>query len=578
MQTVAMTRSLLSPYFKPTYSNIPNLSFLTGFIALEAIKATCNGLWLENMDKAVDFFRKEDANLESFSAVFYRAVTHGFIPFVGAECSAHFLREKLSTLLKNQLTQNIATQLFDTLKTRKPYNLQEDASIILESDCNILIEQTLQLIDKVSRFIQTILSIVKIWRLTAPLFNAKLSFPLNYPRGLFMVIMACLGGVVVCQVVVQRTLANDQRLARESAEAITSRMRWIESNRLQIVSIPEKNRETVMKKLQEGFQKALQKSASVQMGYMFQSQTSFVLPLAFQIFINLIRYQFAKHLPQEEDDDDPFFSLAQESVQLLWQFSYFVQNLVNSDTYYRLAAEKIQGLLDALNKPETQNIKFSVGDRVELKNLNVSIGGRSLMRNLNVTLPLGNLYYLGGDNGSGKSVLCQALQELISGQGGEIVKPQEVVYLKPELAIRSEPMTFREFLESHFGIEEEVTLQKIQQKLCSFQTYSEVPQVTNGETRDWGALSAGQKQILNWIVMLELTQPAGSCLLIGDETLPHIDQNTRPRILQLLEEWMNTHREQRAIILIEHQPSIGSFQAVKATGDAGFRFYQVNPE
>lgn len=579
MNLVKNACNLLGPYFTPSLSNTPRLITAISYIALSILQGKKENACWDNMNAAVDFFgrKNEKHDISDFPAVFQKAITHGLLPYIGMVAGVSWLHNQLIILLRNPFIQDLAGDWLATLQKQAPIFQLKNAEQILANDCSRVVDLTVESVEKALKSIDIAFSIFKVYQLTKPLFHKSLPFPFNYKAGLFSVILAAMSVIAVIEVCVQKMLAKSREEERKSKEVVGA-LAWINQIRPQLVSLPQTNRDGVIDTLKARVKKALQASSSVQMEFVFQEHLSYSLPTVFELLTSQIAHLYAKSsfVP---DMISSFPPLMRACIRLLWKFSYFMQGIMNSHTSFDLAIEKIHLLKNSL-EPKTSALTTTFGDQLKLDNLSLKIDDKTLLDNFSVSLSLGKTYYLAGSNGSGKSTLCRVIQNLQEVQQGSLTCPHEIIYLEKDFGIDPLEQTFDNLLLSHFGIQDTSIINTIKSKLKTFTTYYDentwqVAGLNDTTKRNWSTLSAGQKQILNWIVMLELAhkKESSSCLLIGDEALANLDQSNQKEMLKTLKNWMGQQPNNRGLLLIEHAKDVSSLEKITNEGTAGFEIY-----
>ncbi len=580
MDLVKNVGFLVGPYFTPTWLNAPRIVTATSYIGLSILQGKKENDCWEHINTAVAFFSRDtqEHKISDFPAVFQKALTHGFLPYIGMAAGTAWLHSQLIILLRDGFTQDLVGKWLNSLQTQTPISKLKGAEQILADDCSKVVDLTVESVEKVLKVIEIAFSITKIYQLASPLFHKSLPFPLNCKGGLFSTILGAMAVIAVIEIYVQKFLAQSRERARKSKEVVGA-LGWINSIRSQLVSLPESNRFTVINTLKERVNKALKDASSVQMEFVLQEHMSYSLPTLFELLTSRISYLYAKSAANL-DIATLFPPLLNASIRLLWKFSYFMQGIMNSHTSFDLAIKNINLLKDSLEPTKTA-LKITSGNSLKFENLCLKIDDKTLLENFSIELALGKTHYIAGGNGSGKSTLCRVLQNIQEVQQGSLVRPHEIIYLEKDFSIDPASQTFQTLLLSHFGIKDDTIFQNIKDKLKTFTTYysDETWQVAGlnegSEKRDWSTLSAGQKQILNWVVMLELAHKKENttCLLIGDEALSNLDQTNQAEMLKTLKTWMNQKPTERGLLLIEHAKDVSKLEKIKHEGTAGFDIY-----
>lgn len=159
----------------------------------------------------------------------------------------------------------------------------------------------------------------------------------------------------------------------------------------------------------------------------------------------------------------------------------------------------------------------------------------------------GELIFIKGANGTGKSLLLKTLARLLPASHAELKlngKPatdypaadwrSKVMYLPPEVSFEDEH-TVRDFLELPLQF-------KIRQ---GFTPKFEAAKFLNDLSSPVRLLSSGQKQKLAFLRALSLDPE----VLLLDESFSHMDTATREEMMQLLVTWMKPHK---LVLLITH--------------------------
>lgn len=171
-----------------------------------------------------------------------------------------------------------------------------------------------------------------------------------------------------------------------------------------------------------------------------------------------------------------------------------------------------------------------------------------LLNGKNITFHLnsGEILFLNGENGAGKSLLMKSLAKLVPFEVDDFSfnsssladLRSKMLYLPPTLVCDSE-LTVNEFLDEPLG------LAIYKNFKMTFQPREHLEGI-NLNTKV-ALLSSGQKQRLALLRSLSLNAQ----LLLLDEPFAFIDKGRRLEYVEMLSRWINSG--ERAIILVSHE-------------------------
>lgn len=169
---------------------------------------------------------------------------------------------------------------------------------------------------------------------------------------------------------------------------------------------------------------------------------------------------------------------------------------------------------------------------VEIHNLNFSYPGqKELLRDLNCNVRLGDIIFLSGANGSGKTTFIRLVLGLITPQSG-------VIHLDKRMTFSFQSADRSGFYENLTGLEnlqlwsalKKIPEQKFQAKIIQ---WSALPVFQKSLQVSFQQCSSGMKGILALFLALELNAdgPHVACL---DEPLANLDQEAVSFLLEVL--------------------------------------------
>lgn len=172
---------------------------------------------------------------------------------------------------------------------------------------------------------------------------------------------------------------------------------------------------------------------------------------------------------------------------------------------------------------------------LECVDLNYHVGGRTLFGGLSFRVEAGDLVWLKGRNGVGKSTLLRLAAGIIRPDSGAIRwtgDPREILYIGHKSAIK-QTLTVAEMLAFWGRLYGSESLQNAALHYFDLEPFSEVL---------CGSLSAGWKQKLTLGRLI--LQPATLWLL--DEPASHLDDDG----LELLQSLISTRKEQGGLVML----------------------------
>ena len=363
--------SLIGPYFAPKWSNAPRLLALTSSIALRALHLKYTNIFTGNVDAAIDALTSDKPKIVEFPELFHKAIFYGLLPDLSIQCGAGWLHSKLIVLTRNSLLPDQINKWLTVIQQAAPLVPLPYPEEILTHNCSTMIDETIDMIGKMGRVFNILLTITKIYRLSTTLYHPSLPFPLNRSRGVFSIILGFITVMVLCHVMIQRFLAQSVERANKSKEDAIQALVSTDADQPRIAALPEANKTRLVGLLSARITTALESASSTQNGFTMQEISSFALPSCFELFISRLGYQIAKAAPELELKTI-FPPLLRTSIGLVWNTSYFVQNIMNSYTSFQLAMKKMGDLQAFLNQ-ERSNIPMENGNSLTFTNVSLSL-------------------------------------------------------------------------------------------------------------------------------------------------------------------------------------------------------------
>lgn len=571
--------SLIGPYFVPSKNNLPRIATLIGYLGLSALQARYDDGCAERIGKAISFFQSKRIPVVDFPQTFKEAILKGLLPSIGFKLGTDWLINQLAVLLRNDFIQ---TQIHQWLHINQQATVSprlKHAAAIIGNDCSNLVQITTSALETSLRVPAIILSLRKIYQLAATLHRVELPFPFNIKNGLFGCILLVGAVFTTFQVYVQNYLKQASGQTEDGKRDILDNIQWVEGCRQQIVSLPEENRQNLIERIEIKTSQILKRASFAQMGFIAQWSVTFLVPRIFSLMTSYLHYLFVTKVPSF-DEDENLSTVIEKSISFLWEFVFLVQNITNIRSSFELCAGQVQALQKAC-VPIKPKISLSVGEALEVNKVSLAFENKIVFKDFSISLPLGSTYWIQGENGCGKSVLCRIIQGLQDAEKGSVIKPKEVVYLQPILGIRPSFMTFTELLQTHFGIQDKTLILAIKEELLKQVPYQKEPRLEPDEQgqeklEQWDNLSLGQKQILNWVVMLKLAHKNSeqSCLLIGDEALGQLDKVQKQEMLKRLRSWVQANPAKRGLVLIDHAENTEKLEKIDSQGICYFNVYK----
>ena len=181
---------------------------------------------------------------------------------------------------------------------------------------------------------------------------------------------------------------------------------------------------------------------------------------------------------------------------------------------------------------------------LEIKDLSVDIKGRTIIDAFNITAKPGDVIFITGDNGSGKSTVLKTIARYIPSSKGSIhfsgkestafslIEWHQVVHYLPQHNSLAFPIKVKDLLIMAFYRDkkwfEEYTVQQYQALTVLAERFG----ITHLLERNAKELSGGELQLC-WLVQSFLAHPA---ILLLDEPTQYLDAKNRTLFFNLLHE------------------------------------------
>ncbi len=157
------------------------------------------------------------------------------------------------------------------------------------------------------------------------------------------------------------------------------------------------------------------------------------------------------------------------------------------------------------------------------------------------TFQQGNLNLLVGENGSGKSTLLKCIMGLVNYEG-KVIKRKFRIGYAPEEYLMPEFMSVMEFLKNIGRIK---GINGLMIDLF-FESYLKLFNLYQHRNKPIRSLSNGMKQKVN-LLQAFIHEPK---ILILDEPLASLDENTQKKLIEIINDWTRD----RLVIISTHRP------------------------
>ena len=181
---------------------------------------------------------------------------------------------------------------------------------------------------------------------------------------------------------------------------------------------------------------------------------------------------------------------------------------------------------------------------LEIKKVNKKFGDKQILHNINLVIPRGKIIGLLGKNGTGKSTLIKLINDLLTGDSGEILingkaigtESKKIISYLPERTYLDKSMTVKSVLNYFNGFYENFDIDKAQSLLKDLEL---------DQNQKLSKMSKGMQEK----VQLVLVMSRKADLYILDEPLGGVDPATRDYILDTI---LTNFNEGASVIISTH--------------------------
>ncbi len=598
LTTVRQAYTLASPYFSPVRGNWGRIGGVAGSVFMMAFRAQYDGVMHKRMYAFFDFFQQKRPIAE-FNGVF-RAAVGGFVSIMATDMVREFLQKRLelsfqNAMLKDTLERWLKEENYLGVKTRK-WEISKKICCTLEDKIPNFTSTTLTLvIERVGDLVINLLSLYRIYHLSKPLYSKSLQFPFNRPGGVFAVMIGILGVFSWIKIRAQAGIAKSHALLNQKESEALDLIGSLEGNALQTASLLLKYRKNILDDIKNTSACALSEVSSFKLTRLFNTNMTFMFPNAFQLSLVYLASLFAKVDPENFDYTNSFLPLFRECMNFMWRSTSLIQGVLDDWLKYDSSVQRIRALSEVISQYENRQktITITRGAQLSIQDLTVKVmkdkDEKTLFSQLNLNIDPGSVYFVSGENGSGKTVLLQTIAGVHTLGTGRVTVPGPVSYLQPKIEIDPAKADFAGILRKTFGMIDPEEVGKVRSYLKEFRSFYpdgqwKFPEVIEGK-RDWFKLSDGEKQVLNLAVNLTMMEKVTTPLLIlADEILGQVDDRTkvglssRAKALDLLKKLANG-AVKHTILLVDHSGAGMEWdkenKITKSQG-ADFEIYKLN--
>lgn len=204
-------------------------------------------------------------------------------------------------------------------------------------------------------------------------------------------------------------------------------------------------------------------------------------------------------------------------------------------------------------------------EAIDIKELSVNIDLTTILNVDSFNLSKGQIIYINGHSGSGKSIFFKSLIQLLPTKYKKFeVNSIDISKINPHdlrlkiMYLNQQPQfpegEVKDLIKNiyNFKINKEFSHQYGQ---LFFRYYNHLQDNDKTGTLDTANLSGGETQIVQICLALVLCQE----ILILDEAFSAMDRSTHYKAEQLVKDWFEQPGKQRSIIFASHQPELSKF-------------------
>lgn len=595
LTTVRQAYILASPYFSPSKENGGRIVGLAGSIFMMAFRARYDEVMRSHIYAVFDFFEQKKPITE-FNGVF-RSGVGGFVAIMATDMFSTYLIERVALSFRNAMLGSTLERWLKEGNYLGVKTLDSETSgkirCTLQDQVPNFTATTLSWIDRIGDLVVNLLSLYRIYHLSKPLYSKSLQFPFNHPGGVFATMIGVLGLFTLIKVRAQESIEKSHAALDQKETEVLNQIIFLERNALQVASLPLGYSKNILTNIKNKSASMLSEASSFALSRFFNSNFTFMFPQASQLSFLYLASLFAKANPEHFDYTNSFLPLFRECSTFMWRNTQFIQNVLNAWVHYRKSIQRIDTLSDVISRYEVQKESSTItrGDHLSIQGLSVTVGkdAKPLFSELNLKLEPGFVYFVKGENGSGKTVLLKTLAGFHPFKIGQITVPGPVRYLQPKIEIDPTKVDFAKMVSQIFGIEKPEEVEKVRGHLKEFRSFHsnaqwKIPEITTGK-RDWSKLSDGEKQVLNLAVVFTMMENVETpSLILVDETLGPVDNHSkvgtppRQKALELLKK-LADGKTKHTILIVDHSGAGMEWTGknkIKTSKDADFEIYKLD--